>query len=65
MVSNEEAFYYRRCCRVWKLVYGVPLASCGLCGAKHFEPSTKAEHEAQPPLIVPVDDFSPLDLLEP
>ena len=61
---SSGPFYYRRCCRVWKLVYLEGVGRCGLCNQHPEEPATREEYDAQPALIPPPDDFSPLSLLE-
>lgn len=62
--SYPSVFYYMRCCRVWKLVYVESVGRCGLCHEHPETPSSKSEYDAQAPLIPPVDDFSPLSLLD-
>ena len=55
-------FYFRRCCRVWPLVYAEGVGRCGLCNQHPEELATREEYDAQEPLIPPVDNFSPLDI---
>lgn len=46
------AFHYKRCCRVHKLIYGLPYGRCKLCKQRPTEQATLDEYLAQPPLTL-------------
>jgi hypothetical protein len=45
--DTGHVFYYKRCCRVHRLVIGQSVGNCGLCGQRPREAATAEEYLAQ------------------